>query len=157
MSSSFSLSLELVLLMSWLLKNEKETLDKLIKKALKGGLEKEIDLIDTFTQQELLEMDSDFSQELHNSILDFLMYLEDMLLDGLDAKEHDSDKKELSPALQKISKQKIDSKTVLLSLKHTNNQMSQAKKDKNSTKNVNELLFSEILKNWIPKTNEPIN
>ena len=157
MSSSFSLSLELVLLMSWLLKNEKETLDELIKKALKGGLENEIDLIDTFTQQELLEMDSDFSQELHNSILDFLMYLEDMLLDSLDAKESKLGNQDLSPALQKIKNQKIDNKTVLLSLKHTNSQMSKAKKDKSTHQNVNELLFSEILKNWIPKTNEPIN
>lgn len=157
MSSSFSLSLELVLLMSWLLKNEKETLDKLIKKALKGGLKREINLIDIFTQQELLEMDSNFSQELHNSILDFLMYLEDILLNELNAKGDAFNKKELSPALQKISKQKIDSKTVLLSLKHTNKKISQAKNNKFSKKNMDELLFSEILKNWSPKINEPIN
>lgn len=158
MSTSFSLSLELVLLMGWLLKHEKKSLQKLVTKSLKAGLVKEIGLIDTFSQEELLDIDSDFSQELHNSILDFLMHLEDVLLDELETREP-KEKQSFSTTIQKINKQKLDNKTLLVSLKHTNNQIDDMKKKKSSKKQdkLNEILFSELLKNWMPNTNEPIN
>ncbi len=155
MSTSFSLSLELVLLMGWLLKHEKETLKKIVQKTLKAGLEKEIELIDTFSQEELLDIDSDFSQELHNSILDFLMLLEDVLIEGLEKKEPKKEQT-FSQTIQKINNQKLDNKTVLVSLKGANNQITNIQ-GKNSSKKQNEILFSELLKNWMPKTNEPIN
>lgn len=155
MSTSFSLSLELVLLMGWLLKHEKETLKKIVQKTLKAGLGKEIELIDTFSQEELLDVDSDFSQELHNSILDFLMLLEDVLIEGLETKES-KEEKTFSQTIQKINSQKLDNKTVLISLKHANNQITNIQR-KNNSKQQNKILFSELLKNWMPKINEPIN
>lgn len=158
MSASLSLSLELVLLMDWLLKHEKKPLQKLIKKVLKNGLEDEIDLIDMFYQKKLLDMDSDISQELHNSILDFLMSLEDMLVDGL--KEKNSfEEKIFSQSLQMINKQKLDNKTIMLSLKKTNDEMIEISKNNSEKKHdkIKNTLFSELLKNWSPTTNEPIN
>ena len=156
MSTSFSLSLELVLLMGWLLKHEKKSLQKLVTKSLKAGLGKEIELIDTFSQEELLDIDSDFSQELNNSILDFLIHLEDVLLDGIETREP-KEEESFSTTIQKINKQKLDSKTVLVSLKHTNNQIDNIKNSSKKQNKLNEILFSELLKNWMPNTNEPIN
>ncbi|KKP22539.1 MAG: hypothetical protein SZ59_C0005G0004 [candidate division TM6 bacterium GW2011_GWF2_28_16] len=158
MATSFSLSLELVLLMSWLLKHKKSDLKKLIAKSLDQGLQQELDLIETFTQEELLNVDSDFAEELHNSILEFLMHLEDTLLKEL-SKTTNSYKQEISPMAQKLNTQKIDSRTVLLSLQNVNQLIEDKnllKKNKNNTE-VTDILFSEILKNWVPKTNEPIN
>lgn len=158
MATSFSLSLELVLLMSWLLKHKKGELKKLIAKSLDQGLQQELDLIETFTQEELLNVDSDFAEELHNSILEFLMHLEDTLLKEL-SKSPNNYKQEISPMAQKLNTQKIDSKTVLLSIANVN----QLIEDKNLLKKNNnftettDILFSEILKNWVPKTNEPVN
>jgi hypothetical protein len=158
MSASLSLSLELVLLMDWLLKHEKKTIQKLIKKVLKKGLEEEIDLVDTFYQEKLLDMDSDISQELHNSILDFLISLEDMLIDGLEEKKA-FEEKGFSQSLQKINKQKLDNKTVLLSLKKTNDVIKKTAKNKSEQRHdkIKNTLFSELLKNWSPTTNEPVN
>ncbi|MBD3273253.1 hypothetical protein GF385_02800 [Candidatus Dependentiae bacterium] len=158
MSTSFSLSLELVLLMGWLLKHEKKTLKKIINQSLEAGLLKEIELVDTFSKEELLDMNSDFSQELHNSILDFLVFLEDILIEGLEIKDT-KEEQDFTPTIQKINNQKLDNKTVLLSLKKTNNQIDNAKNKSNSKKQeqLKDILFSELLKNWMPKTNEPIN
>ena len=127
MSTSFSLSLELVLLMDWLLKHEKKALNELIKKSLSSGLSKEIELYDTFTQEQLLDLDSEMSEELHSSILEFLMHMENKLLDGLDTKKPSLNTKDFLSIAPKINNQKKD------------------------------LAFSELLKNWTPKTNEPIN
>lgn len=158
MSASLSLSLELVLLMDWLLKHEKKTIKRLVKKVLTKGLENEIDLVDTFYQEKLLDMDSDISQELHNSILDFLIFLEDILLSNLNEKQI-LEEPNFTKTLQKLNKQKLDGKAVLLSLKHTNNKIGN-NTDKTKTKKHDEIkniLFSELLKNWMPKNNEPVN
>ncbi len=156
MATSFSLSLELVLLMSWLLKHEKKNLRILINRALKNGFSKEIDLIDTFTQEELMDLDSDFADNLHGSILDFMIEMEDILLKRLNAKSNSYDLQNFSPKLQKINYSKIDKKTLLQSLKNADSFL-----DKSLTKSekieLSETFFSEILKNWVPKTNEPIN
>ncbi len=127
MSTSFSLSLELVLLMSWLLKHEKKALNELIKKSLKTGLIKEIELFDTFTQEQLLDMDSEMSDEFHNAILDFLMHMEKRLIDGLGPKRQLLENQNLLSISPKINTEKKD------------------------------VLFYELLKNWNPKQNEPIN
>ena len=145
MSTTFSLSLELIYLMNWLLKNEKHKLKKIIDESIKSGLGQEIDQIED------LEEETGDIDYLHNSILDFLFFLEDNLLESLETKDFDFIAKErLKPTLQKINSQKIDLKTLWLSIQ-------QAKIKSTRKKDLKKTLLSQLIKNWSPKDNEPIN
>lgn len=145
MSTSFSLSLELIYLMNWLLKNKQDQLQQIIDDSIKEGLGQEIDAIED------LEEETGDIDYLHNSILDFLFFLEDNLLESLEAKDFDFIAKErLKPTLQKINPQKIDLQTLWLSIQ-------QAKIKNKPKKDLKKILLSELIKNWSPKDNEPIN
>ncbi|MBD3231219.1 hypothetical protein GF322_01000 [Candidatus Dependentiae bacterium] len=145
MSTTLSLSLELIYLMNWLLKNDKNKLKKIIEESIKSGLAQEIDQIDNFNN------DFENLDSIHNSILDFLFFMEDTLLEALEKKDSDFiEKEKLKPTIQKINSQKIDLKTLWMSIQQT--------KIKNtSKKDLKKLLLSELIKNWRPKKNEPVN
>ena len=145
MSTTFSLSLELIYLMNWLLKNEKHKLKKIIDESIKSGLWQEIDQIEN------LEEETGDIDYLHNSILDFLFFLEDNLLESLETEDFDFIAKErLKPTLQKINSQKIDLKTLWLSIQ-------QAKIKSTRKKDLKKTLLSQLIKNWSPTDNEPVN
>ena len=59
-------------------------------------------------------------------------------------------KERLKPTLQKINPQKIDLKTLWLSIQ-------QAKIKNKPKKDLKKTLLSELIKNWSPKDNEPVN
>ncbi|MFC1894831.1 hypothetical protein ACFLYH_02685 [Candidatus Dependentiae bacterium] len=146
MSTSFSLSLELIFLMNWLLKNNKIKLKNLISEAIKQGLLEELELIDE--NEENLN-DTTF---LHNTILDFLLFLEDSLLETLEQKNINFDLKEkFKSTLQKINSQSMDRKTIWLSMNQTKI------KNKSNNDEVKNALLNQLIKNWKPKDNEPIN
>ena len=131
--------------MNWLLKNEQPKLKQIIDESIKAGLGQEIDAIDD------LEEETGDIDYLHNSILDFLFFLEDNLLESLETKDFDFIAKErLKPTLQKINPQKIDLKTLWLSIQ-------QAKIKNKPKKDLKKTLLSELIKNWSPKDNEPVN
>ena len=145
MSTSFSLSLELILLMNWLLENDKTKLKALIQETIKQGLYEELELSEEY--QDKLN-DTNF---LHNTVSDFLLYLEDVLLECLEKNDVDNNCKEkLRPTLQKINNQAIDFKTVWLSI-------NQAKAKHTPKQDIKKELFSQLIKNWKPKENEPVN
>jgi hypothetical protein len=142
MSTSLSLSLELLLLIDWLLKNESTKLKMLVEDALKNGFLDEIDNIET------IEKDSTQLNDLHAVIIEFLMLMEDLLLETLEEKELDYKAKEkLNATIQKINPANLDLRAVWHSLQQTKNQKADMK----------QTFFTQLLKNWKPKHNEPIN
>ncbi|MCK4651442.1 hypothetical protein KAT08_04695 [Candidatus Babeliales bacterium] len=158
MPTSFSLSLELVLLMNWLLKNEKTKLKFLIEDTIKNGFLKELEKIDQ------LENNSFEINKLHASILDFMIYLEDILLDTLEKKDLNFQAKEkLTTALEQVNPQNMDLKTVWQSVQQAKNLVIKQTNQKNSNDNkfsneeIKKTLFFQLLKNWNPRSNEPVN
>lgn len=167
MPDNFSLSLELVLLMNWLLKKEKRKIKSLINKTLEKGFYEELDNIDKYDKE-----DPDSIGELHASILDFLIFMEDSLLDALEQKDNqDKSKEKLQPTIQKINNQNVDLQTLWLSAQQAQTQIrketrkEEAKTQKESSRKLrpinNEeakrILLSQLLKNWKPKNNDPLN
>jgi len=142
MATSLSLSLELLLLIDWILKNEPTKLKMLIEDALQNGFLDEIDQIED------IEKNNTQVNDLHSAIIEFLMLMEDLLLETLEEKELDFKAKEkLDATLQKINPATMDFKTVWHSLKQN--------KDKKT--GVEKTVFTQLLKNWKPKINEPVN
>ncbi len=157
MPTNFSLSLELVLLMNWLLKHEKRKVKNLVENALERGFYDELDNIEQYEQEDL-----DNITELHMAILDFLLFMEDSLLECLEKKDMKNGSQEkLKPTLQKINKQNIDLQTVWLSAQQAQTKIrrkSRKEKDKKQNKEeMKNILFSQLIKNWKPKNNDPLN
>jgi hypothetical protein len=142
MATSLSLSLELLLLIDWLLKNEPTKLKVLVEDALRDGFLDELDNVET------VEKNPTQLNDLHSAIIEFLMLLEDLLLETLEEKELSYKiKDKLDATLQKINPTSIDVKAVWHSLQQAKNQKADMKKT----------FFTQLLKNWKPKHNEPIN
>jgi len=156
MAESFSLSLELICLMNWLLKHEKTKLRTLIEEALKNGFSEELSQIDLYETDDISNLN-----QLHTTILDFLVYLEDSLLETLEENVYTSNSTEkLNPTLQKINPQKVDPETIWRSMQQTSTQLTKTNQTTtpNQTQNKpEEVLLSKLLKNWNPETNEPVN
>lgn len=145
MSTSFSLSLELIYLMNWLLKKDRTKVKTLVKEALESGLLKEIEKIE-IDQEEIVD-----TNYLHDSILEFLIFLEDALLKQLEKKDlEDTSTEKFIPTIQKISPRSIDLRTLWVS-------MQQAKNIQIENKDLNSNLYSQLIKNWKPKKSDLIN
>ncbi|MFH1643698.1 MAG: hypothetical protein ABIA74_00795 [bacterium] len=149
MESNLSLSLELIVLMDWLLKKGDKEFEKIIDFALKNGFVQELQTIDENKYLEIAEI-------LPNVILDFLFTLEDILFELLEKSNLDQDSKaKLIPTVEHLDLQKLDSKTIWLSLQQAKSTM---KKKKLTTSNeAKRILFKKLLENWQPKLNEPMN
>lgn len=158
MDTNFSLSLELIYLMNWFLKNEKEKLKILINQAIKNGLSYEIEQLDKITDNQI---DPNDNIQLHNTILDFLIFLEDTLIECLEDQDLDTKSREkLNLSVQKILPQHVDLKTMWLSVQQTKEEISKIKKTANKSLGEEELrntLLTQLMKNWNPNKNEIIN
>ena len=156
MAESFSLSLELICLMNWILKHEKSKLRALVKEAINNGFSEELSQIDSYETDDINDLN-----QLHTTILDFLIYLEDSLLETLEKKVFANNSKEnLNTTLQKINPQIVDPQTIWRSMQQTSTKLT--KNHPTTTSNQNEkrakdVLFSQLLKNWKPANNEPLN
>jgi len=147
MSSHFTLSFELVLLMNWLLKNGKKEVAALVRFAIKNGF---ISLLEKANEAEHLKN----LEDLPNTVLDFIMLLEDSLIDALEEIELESSAKEkLVPTIKKLDLQKIDIKTLWLSMQQTKSSLFLNAKGGSPQK----IFYEKILKNWTPAKNEPLN
>lgn len=144
MDKHLSLSFELIYLMGWLLKHEKGMLNSLIKHALKNGLAEDLEKIH-------LDSQTDASQELQATILEFLAFLERALAKNLDASLETSStdrqdtaeiKTRLERAKQLLSKE--------LSSQQEKNQKTDDKAPKKSS-------FNQVLKNWKPSKNDLVH
>ncbi|MBX9831220.1 hypothetical protein K2X40_04655 [Candidatus Babeliales bacterium] len=174
MNTSLSLSFELIYLIGWLLKNEKQMLNTLIKNAIKKGLGQDLNAINP-------QDHSKVNEQLYNTLIDFLNFMEDSLLNNMDELQVDTKtEKAMLAALRKVDLDALDVNAVRTSMQQT--------KEELSTKNVSTLevasdsdqlttlepsepddiefdnnekaatiLLKNIIKNWKPSLNELIN
>lgn len=153
MNTSLSLSFELIYLLGWLLKHERNALDSLIKQAVKNGLAVDLDKIAIDDQDKM-------SEQLYGTVLDFLVYLEDTLVQNLDGiHTNNAPHQLLHPALSKFMNNSLDIQTIKLSIQQAREKLQH--KTNNNTQSKNEtieegksILFEQLLKNWNPSKNE---
>ncbi|MFH1832196.1 MAG: hypothetical protein ABH827_05365 [bacterium] len=155
MNSSLSLSLELICLLSWLLKNEKHMLNDVVKEAIKNGL------IHDINKLELEEM-SKITEDLDTTILDFLIYLEDSLADNLKTVPyHAKAETDITPTLKKIESIGFNPNTLRTSIKQVKAQIIKEKqhnpKVSTDTEYAKQVLFKQIIKNWKPSSKDTMN
>jgi hypothetical protein len=139
--NNFVVSIELLLLVRWLLEQERESLKKLVVKSLQHGLLHELQ-----APREKLDCD-----ELQQSIIDFFNYLEDTV--GTLMPQYDVDQviqRAMIPAINHIDKQQCDQEIVDASI---------AKASTNLTKlpqhELKSILCKELLKQWKPQKKSP--
>lgn len=149
MDSSFLLSLELLCLMNWLVKNEKTRLKILIKDAVKDGLGDELD---TLASTQNLQT----NEKLHESFVTFLVYLESELKDSLEKEGQYSILRENLASSLKTLNINLDSSTVLTSLKQVEQELLRDVEPKNESK-TRKLLLKKMIKNWKPSKKDTIH
>ena len=104
--------------MNWLLKNEKEGLKEIIKNSISKGLAQEIKNLDyNIDNQDFLNN----NDTINDTILDFLYFMEESLLENIKNQNKNSENKDLN------------------------------------LKEFNNVLYSQLIKNWRPNKKEPVN
>ena len=144
--------------MGWLLKHEKGSLKKLVLNAINDGLLDELEYVD---HQDYNKM----SEKLHSIILDFLSFLEEVLLDNLEEITlNEQEKRKLVPTLEKLDLHMFDAHTVWRSLADVKAQLSNDKQLANAItslppkkRDAKRILFEQLLENWDPDTKEGIH
>jgi len=170
MSINISLSFELICLINWLLKNEKQLINALVKQALKNGFAQELEKIDG-------EHTLENPEELYATVIDFLLFLEKNLLKNLETASIDiHTQEEILPLVKKLDADNIDHKTLWLSMQQTKKQLCKERNKREDLQDIQEsditketiapdqapdqaaeILFEKLLKNWKPHLKEPLN
>ena len=138
----FVLSYELLCLLQWLTQHEEIKLKRIIGKALRSGLSKQIKQC----QENSNLMDLDQAQQ---NILDFFYMLEDTMGEVLN--EHtikQAVEKKLIPAVEQIDSTVCDDATVRFSVEKAS-----SKNNRETKESPQEIFFKEILKRWKPSKN----
>jgi hypothetical protein len=152
MSTSLSLSFELVSLMKWLMKHKKHELAAMVNQAVESG----------FLELGGLAEDPEYSnvdEYVHNAVAGFMEALESALLDGM---EHNLDSKQglnalLANSIGSFDKTDIDQKTLWTSLQQAKSLFVKTKKDsKNDDGDLKDALFKSVLENWSPADEEVV-
>ncbi len=156
MATSLFLSLELIYLMNWLIKNDKSRLRVLIKHALDNGLEAELVSLENTENFNIENAD----ETLYKTFLEFLTYMEDALVDNLERKQKDHViQGELSTQLKKLNVRNVNVRTLLRSVKQTRDALAKSADGttKASSEETKKLLLKKLLQNWHPSKNDSVN
>lgn len=161
MTAHISLSFELISLITWIIKNERNLLNNLVKQAVEHGFAEELNNIHTVPDPKAV------NDHMAHNVLDFLEFLEDSMIKNLETVHVDNKTKDaILPTLQRLEAGNLDVKTVLLSLqqtkarltkahnKHQAQQLAQPAPQENSPATI---LFEQLLKNWKPNNKEIVN
>lgn len=144
MEGDIVLSFELLVLINWLMQNEKQMLNNLIKHALKNGLAQEFEKISGID-------DIEVNEQFYTTIISFLMFMEDGLVQNLSKIKIDGNSKDdIFPVLNKIDMKDFNIRPTFSNTKHSTT----SNTDTEETKNI---LFHQILKNWKPNKNDLLN
>lgn len=138
-SDQFTLSLELLRLMQWIIEHDAEGVKRLINRALAQGLNEKIN-----NGPEL--NDAQESNEVQHSIIDFFVLLEALLFEAMnDHAVKNVLQRNLIPAVSRIDTSACDTATVRFSLERATTQI-----QNNPQENPRDLLMKELLKRWKP-------
>ena len=141
--SQLTLSYELLYLIQWLVENEPDQLKEIIAQAFNSGLK------DKFKKMYMTEQAA--SDSMHYSIIDFLGLLEILLHEVTEEQQmQELLHKRLLPAIDHIDGAEYPAQLVQSSLEKVSSKL-----EKNPTKNPQELLFQELLRNWNPSKKMP--
>lgn len=133
------LSYELLALLRWLVEHNTDALKRIVSNAITSGLQDELQKIEK-------SQDVAHFYELQQSITDFLVILEALLIDTLNEQlKQKTQYRKLAPALEKIDRTVCDKTTVSFSIEEAT-----LKLRNNPQANPNELLFKELLRRWKP-------
>lgn len=140
MNSGLSLSFELVYLLNWLLKHKKPALIKLVQQAVKDGFTH--DLFQEYAHIDDLE----HAEELYEGMIQFLVLLENHVLKNLD--------NAIEPVPQVVNGEILDA-----SLQQARIELARAKgvQEDQPVQADEILLFKQLLEQWKPAKNEPLN
>lgn len=142
-NAQFVLSYELLALLRWLVDNDTANLKKIVKKALKFGLQEELYKLDQTDDIEILN-------EMQHSITDFLHLLEALLIETTSEQiKEKARQQKLLPAVDQIDTNQWDDTTVRYSLEKATTTVAD-----NPNANAKELLFKELLRRWKPLDKE---
>jgi transcription termination factor NusB len=150
MSQQLSLSFELILLFDWFLKEGRKTLQSIVKEAVTKNISEKLENVDEGEYSEAMD-------QLHQTVLDFIQFLEETMSKELETSVSSFNfKDKIEPLMQSIDDKSIDSKTLWLSIQKTKKKFLQ-KPDDAKLDSVEQELLRELLKNWKPTSNEPVN
>lgn len=144
MEGDIVLSFELLVLVNWLMQNEKQMLNNLIKHALKNGLDQEFEKISSTDNIEV-------NEQFYTTIISFLLFMEDSLIECLSHIKINKDTQDdILPVLKKIDMRNIN-------VKPTFSVAKKSKAQNISTEETKDVLFQQILKSWKPNKNDLMN
>ncbi len=145
-SNQLTLSYELLCLLQWIVENEPDNLKKIISDALDQGLYENVKSI--FNKKNAQDLD-----ELHYSVVDFLVLIEDHLSTEMSKKTmRRTLEKQLMPAINHIDSIAYDNATVQFCIDKAT-----LKLENNPSHNPQELLYKELLKSWKPNKKSYVN
>lgn len=150
MSSNFTLSLEVIYLLDWILKNEQHKLRTIIKRAVQTGL---MQKISTAAQAS----DESMQQELEHSFVAFMNFLENTLtktLEGIHAgRQLQFD---LAALYKELNLDNVDGKTALAILQDAQHELVHhaTPEASASTSEMKKTILTKVLKNWKPHRND---
>lgn len=143
-TGQLAISLDLLLLLRWLVQNEPTAIERLVQNAVKSGLG------DQLTNHKNPRTFDDVVDQvdLHLCVADFFSLLESALhKNALLTEELALTGNPVMPTVSKIDLHNCDNETIALSVaKATTALKKDAKKD------IQETLYKELLKNWHPRT-----
>jgi len=155
MSNQLSLSFELICLMDWIIKNGREKFQLIVKDAINSGI---VDNLDLFFQQDPEKV----SENLYNTVLDFVVFLEDVLGKELDKINEDIiPRDKVDDLILHLDNMALDPKTVWLSIHQARKNLKKVQgveagkmECKNTGEEAKNEIFNKILNNWEPGKDE---
>ena len=160
MSTNLTISCELIYLMGWLLQHEKKSVQELIANAMNSGLACELESIDPSDYEKV-------NEHLYTTILDFLMYMEDTLLEKIE--EQDTQllsSEELGTHSEKTERNGQHLLNLLSNIREGRTEetkisgeelFDQLEESSQQGTDVRRELFKKLLNNWSPTNKEPVN
>lgn len=143
-TDQFTISVELLRLMQWIIEHDQEGLKRLINRALSQGLHRHME-----TPQDATET----SDAAHHSIIDFFLLMEALLIETANEQAVKSAlQQNLVPSINRIDTAECDTHTVQFSLQKATNKLKT-----NPDESPRELLLKELIKNWKPNKKQVVN
>ena len=130
-------------------------LNALVKHAAKNGFNQELSSM-------LNDENMKQNDELYNTLVDFINFLEESLTAQLDQNsEEENTEQVLMPMIQQLNNDAIDFQTLQTSIQKTREHLETTSSNQtNQTEKVEyakNVLFEQILKNWKPTKNDPLH